>query len=284
MLTRRSFLQLSATGIATAALSRFSIAALHRVPIGLQLYTVRDQAESDLPGTLAQIKKIGYDEVETYWNVYNRPAKQLHSMIVDAGLKVPSGHFDYDGLAGKMEYAKELGVQYMVCPMLPKTMWNAADDFKKAGDQFNQWAEQVQKMGMKFAFHNHNYEFKKFGDKTGFDILMANTDPKLVGLEMDCYWITQAGLNPVTMLKKYKERIHMLHLKDRKPGFATSQQLEPSAEHFTEVGSGSIDWKAIFTVAEEQGVEHYFVERDSGDKPAMESIRISYEYLNQLLH
>lgn len=283
MFSRREFLRLSAAGASALALSRFSFAAAH-TPIGVQLYTVRNVAEQDLPGTLAQIKKIGYEEVETYWNVYNRPAADLRKMISDAGLKVPSGHFDYDGLSGKIDYAKELGVTYVVCPMLPQSQWNSADGFKKAADQFNQWGQQVQKLGMKFAFHNHNYEFQKFGGQTGWDILMEKTDPKLVGWEMDCYWITQAGLDPLTMMKKYKDRLQMLHLKDRKPGFPTSQTLNPTAEHFTEVGSGTINWKAILAQAQAQGIEHYFVERDSGDKSPIDSIRVSYQYLNGILH
>ncbi len=283
MVTRREFLQLTAAGLGTLALSDFSIAADTRIPLGVQLYTVRDQAEKNLNQVLAQISKIGYQEVETYWTIYNHPAKELRQMILDNGLQVPSGHFDYDGLAGKLDYAKELGVQYVICPMLPKDMWTSADGFKKAAAQFNQWGEQVHGMGMQFGFHNHNYEFRKFGNTTGFDILTENADPKLVCLEMDCYWITQAGQDPVAMLKKYGSRIQLLHLKDRKPGFPTSQMLEPAAEHFTEVGSGTIDWKTVLAVAQAQGVKGYFVERDSGTTPAMESLRISYQNLNKIL-
>ena len=283
MVTRREFLQLTAAGLGTLALSDFSIAADTRIPLGVQLYTVRDQAEKNLNQVLAQISKIGYQEVETYWTIYNHPAKELRQMILDNGLQVPSGHFDYDGLAGKLDYAKELGVQYVICPMLPKDMWTSADGFKKAAAQFNQWGEQVHGMGMQFGFHNHNYEFRKFGNTTGFDILTQNADEKLVCLEMDCYWITQAGQDPVAMLKKYGSRIQLLHLKDRKPGFPTSQMLEPAAEHFTEVGSGTIDWKTVLAVAQAQGVKGYFVERDSGTTPAMESLRISYQNLNKIL-
>ena len=137
MITRRDFLQLSAAGVGAVALSQFSLAANTRIPLGVQLYTVREQAEKDLGAVLAHISMIGYNEVETYWNVYTHPAKKLRSMIVDNGLSVPSGHFDYDGLESKLEYAKELGVQYMICPMLPKDMWTSADGFKKAAAQFN---------------------------------------------------------------------------------------------------------------------------------------------------
>ncbi|HEY4962713.1 MAG TPA: TIM barrel protein [Terriglobales bacterium] len=283
MVTRRDFLQLTAAGVGTLALRNVSLAANTRIPLGVQLYTVREQAESDLGAVLAHISMIGYAEVETYWNVYTHPAKKLRSMIVDNGLSVPSGHFNYDGLDTKLDYAKELGVQYVICPMLPKDMWTSADGFKKAAAQFNIWGEQVQKLGMQFGFHNHNYEFQKFGNTTGFDILTQNADPKLVCLEMDCYWITQAGQDPVAMLKKYGSRIQLLHLKDREAGFPTTQMLSPDAEHITEVGSGTIDWKAVITTAEQTGVKYYFVERDNGSTPAFESLRRSYQYLYELL-
>jgi sugar phosphate isomerase/epimerase len=285
MITRRDFLQFSAAGLGTLALSDLAFAAgLKPFPVGVQLYTVRQQAEQDLGATLAHIAMIGYNEVETYWNVYTHPADKLRKMIVDNGLTVPSGHFDYDGLAAKFDYAKELGVKYMICPMLPKDMWTSADGFKKAADQFNKWGTQAQSMGMQFGFHNHNYEFQKFGNTTGFDILTTNADPKLVCLEMDCYWITQAGQDPVAMLKKYGSRIQLLHLKDRISGFPTSQVLGPEAEHITEVGAGTINWKAVLETAEQTGVKHYFVERDNGKLPPFESLRVSYQNLSEIVH
>jgi sugar phosphate isomerase/epimerase len=283
MTTRRDFIQLSAAGLATLALHDFAFAAIKPFPVGVQLYTVREQAEKDLGAVLAHLAMIGYKEVETYWNVYTHPAKELRTMIVDNGLTVPSGHFDYDGLDSKLEYAKELGVQYVICPMLPKTMWTSADGFKKAADQFNKWGEQVHGMGMQFGFHNHNYEFQKFGNTTGFDILTKNADPKLVCLEMDCYWITQAGRDPVAMLKKFGSRIQLLHLKDRQAGYPTTQMLGPDAEHITEVGSGTINWKSVIETAQQTGVTHFFVERDNGRTPAFESLRISYDYLSKLM-
>ncbi len=112
---------------------------------------------------------------------------------------------------------------------------------------------------------------------------MERTDPKLVFIEMDCYWIVQAGQDPVEMFKRYGNRIRLLHLKDRKPGFPISQELNAAAEHFTEVGAGTLDWKAILSAAKQDGVEHLFVERDSGDLPALESLRISYKNLQSLL-
>ncbi len=292
MQTRREFLRRSSAGLvglagiaglSAAGMRGLAYAAGAKRPIGVQLYTVRTLAEEDLPSVLAQIRKIGYREVETYWNVYTHPAKELRRMILDHGLRVPSGHFDYDGLGGKLDYAKELGVEYVVCPMLPRGMQNSLDGFQKAADQFNQWGEQVSKMGMRLAFHNHNYEFQQFGNTTGYDTLLARTDPKLVFLEMDCYWITQAGRDPLAMLRKHGDRIRMLHLKDRKPGFPFTQHLNESAEHFTEVGTGMVAYKEILAEAEKQGIQHMFVEQDSTTIPPMESLRISYDNIEKLM-
>jgi len=281
MFSRREFLATGIGALSFAFATRIGLAENHR-RLGVQLYTVRKQAESDLPGVLKQIRAIGYDEVETYWNVYSHPAKELRQMITDAGLKVPSGHFDYPGLPGKLDYARDLGVEYVICPMLPEDMRDSVDGFARAADNFNKWGERCRSMGMRFGFHNHNYEFRHFGETTGFDTLVAHTDPKLVCFEMDCYWITQAGQDPVTMLGKFGKRIRLLHLKDRKPGFPPSQQLNPAAEHFTEVGNGSIGWKKILDAAKKSGIEHLFVEQDQTERPPVESLRISYKNVEAL--
>ena len=282
MLSRRDFLRSSSAALCSLAAGEISFA--DAVPsIGVQLYTVRDEAEKNLPRLLQEIRAIGYTDVETYWNVYTHPAKELRQMILDAGLGVPSGHFDYDGLDGKFDYAKQLGVQFIVCPMLPKNMWGSMEGFQKAADQFNRWGERARSMGMRFAFHNHNYEFHRFGQTTGFETLVERTDPKLVSFEMDCYWITQAGEDPVAMLHRLGRRIRLLHLKDRKPGFPTSQELNAAAEHFTEIGNGSIDWKRILNAARQDGIEYKFVEQDHCDRFPIESLRISYRNVQGLL-
>jgi sugar phosphate isomerase/epimerase len=280
MFNRRGFLQLSiaaAGGLATARL----LASEGR-PLGAQLYTVRQEATHDLPAVLEAVRKIGYTEVETYWDIYGHPAAELRRMINDHGLTAPSGHFNYDGLEAKFDYAKSLGVQYVICPMLPESMWFTLDGYKRAADQFNIWGEKIHQADMQFGFHNHNYEFRRFGDTTGFETMMNRCDPKLVCIEMDCYWITQAGGDPLKMFQQYDNRIKLLHLKDRKPGFPISQVKDAAAEHFTEVGAGTIHWQEILAAAEKNGVKHLFVERDSGDLPAMESLRISYQNLQKI--
>lgn len=280
MLNRRGFLQLSiaaASGLAAARLL-----ASERRSFGVQLYTVRQEAERDLPAVLEAIRKIGYTEVETYWDIYGHPAAELRRMISDHGLKVPSGHFNYDGLESKIDYAKLLGVEYVICPMLPESMWFTLDGYKRAADQFNTWGEKIHRAGMQFGFHNHNYEFRRFGDTTGFATMMKRCDPRLVCIEMDCYWIEQAGGDSLQMFQQYGNRIKLLHLKDRKPGFPTTQVKDAAAEHFTEVGAGTVHWQEILAAAEKNGVKHLFVERDSGDLPAMESLRISFQNLQKI--
>jgi len=281
-MNRREFLGSSLASLACLAGNPLHAAATPNA-IGLQMYTVREQAEQNLPAVLQAISKIGYQEVELYWNLYSHPVPELRRMLADHGLRAPSGHLDYKGFERKLDYARDLGLDYVVCPMLPKKMWNSLDGFKRAADQFNRWGEKSRQLEMRFGFHNHNYEFRRFGDVSGFETLVAHTDPKLVSLEMDCYWVTQAGHDPVEMLTQYGSRVRMLHIKDRKPGFPPSHQLNSSAEHFTEVGTGTIDWPAVVGAAQKTGVEHYFVEQDSGERPPLESIAISYRNLRSLL-
>jgi sugar phosphate isomerase/epimerase len=282
MKTRREFLTLTLAGCASLAIAD-KLGAAVRQPVGLQLYTLRDMAESDLPKTLQHIRAAGYEEVELYWSVYKHPAPELKRMISDHGLTAPSGHFDYDGIETKLDYAKELGVENVICPMLPRQQWNSAEGFREAAKKFNKWGAQVQKLGMKFGFHNHNYEFRKFGDKTGLEILMAETDSKLVQLEMDCYWVTQAGGNPVALMDRYEDRVRMLHIKDRRAGFATSQEMGEAAEHFAEVGTGTIHWQSIIAKAKSIGVKHFFVEQDTILGDPIQSVKTSYTHARQLL-
>jgi sugar phosphate isomerase/epimerase len=280
MLTRRTFLQLSA--MALPAASR-AFSAQTRIPVGLQLSTLTGMAKADLPATLNQIHAIGYQEVELTPVAYTLPVDQLRKVVAASGLRAPSGHFEYTDLSNQFDYAKALRLQWVVCPMLPKAQWTSAEGFHTAAAQFNQWGKRANELGMRFAFHNHDYEFRRFGDTTGFDILLKETDPKLVFFEMDCYWITQAGFDPVDMLNRLGKRVRMIHLKDRKPGFPSSNDMSLSSAHFTEVGNGAIDWPAIFAAAEKLKVEHYFVEQDHIDGSPIDSVRASHDYLLKIL-
>jgi sugar phosphate isomerase/epimerase len=287
IMNRRKFLKVS-SGAALPFLTQ-PLWSATKYPIGLQLSTlVKHKVDrSELVSNLHEIAAIGFNEIEPWHAAYSIPADQLRKDILDAGMTVSSGHFEYADLtndfAGQMSYAKALGLTWVVCPMLPKSQWLSAEGFHTAAAQFNDWAKRVHDLGMRFAFHNHDYEFRPFDGVTGFDILMKETDPKLVSLEMDCYWITQAGQDPLQMLKRLGRRVRMLHIKDRKPGFPSSFDMSDPSAHFTEVGTGGIAWPAILALAKKLEIEHYFIEQDRIEGPAIDSLRKSYTYLRKAL-
>lgn len=287
MPTRRDFLRLSAlataAGCALGRVSRaFTATPADHFIFGVQLYMVRRQVPQGLASILSAIHQIGFTQIELYPIVHNHPAPELRRIIADSGLAAVSGHFDYVGLESKIDYAHQLGLEYMVCPMLPKDQWTSLEGFRKAASDFNTWGKLVRDADMTFAFHNHDYEFKPQGNTTGFAELMQHTDPALVKLEFDMYWLTQAGQNPLAMLTKYANRACLIHLKDRTPNVPTSYDMETSSEHFTDIGQGTIDWPRIFAQARKQGIRYAFVDEDETPLPVLESLQRSFTYLQTL--
>lgn len=285
MITRRRFVQwsaLAASSFAGALFAQEPSASRGPIRLGAQLFTVRAMAKTDLPGALRAVRSIGYREIELIPEVYDRPAEDLRRTITASGLAAPSAHFGFEKFPSRFDYARALGLQWMVCPMIPHAM-HSKDGFRRAADQLNRWGRQAKPMGMRVGYHNHNYEFQRFGSETGYDILVRNTNPELVYFEVDCYWVAEAGHDPVSLMKQLGKRARLLHLKDRKPGFPASTKLGPGSGHFTEVGRGSLDWPAILAEARKIGVEHYFVEQDETSGPPMESLKISYQYLHKEL-
>ncbi len=279
-MNRRTFLALAAAAWPGLALG----AGRRHPPLGVELYTLRNQIKNNnLLSVLRQVHEIGYEEVETSGALHTIPAHELLTTIRRAGLTVSSGLFNYEDFPSKITYGRHLGLKWMGCTMLPKAQWGSPESFRRAAAVFNQWGKECKAQGMRFAFHNHNYEFQDLKGTTGFDILLKETDPELVWLELDTYWITQAGRDPVLLLSQLGKRVRLLHIKDRKAGQPTSQELNESAFHFTEVGSGTIPWKAIFAEAEKIGIEHYYVEQDQTEVPPIDSLKTSYQYLHRLL-
>jgi sugar phosphate isomerase/epimerase len=288
MKTRRDFVRLSA--LAAGCVVRFPGAAFaedhkmgDKMIYGVQLYMVRRQAVGDLAGILKKIHEIGYSQIELYPIVYTHPPAELKTIVEDAGLGAVSGHFDYAGFESKIDYGRKLGVKYMVCPMLPQDQWTSTAGFAKAADDFNRWGAAVRDAGMEFLFHNHCYEFKpQEGGVTGWETLMGHTDPKLVKLEFDMYWLTQAGQDPATMLAKYADRARLIHLKDRLAGAPTGYVLDASAAHFTELGKGTIAWPGLIEQAKRQGIRYAFLDQDETAGPLVESMTESFAYLKKI--
>ncbi len=284
MHTRREFLGRGTAAAAGLALvpNAFCAPAASSA-FGVELYTVRKEIIAEPQRVLAAIRKIGYEAAETFAAQYTRPAAELRRLITDAGLTVPSAHFSYTDMAGRFDYCKELGARDMVCGAEPFDQAKSADAFKRFAQQYNQWGEQAQKLGLRFGFHNHNVEFQDFGGRTGLDILLAETDPKLVWWQMDCYWVAQAGQDPLAMMHRYHDRLMTMHFKDRKPGVPASTVIGPEAQHFTEVGTGTLHWRPIWDYATSLGIRYFFVEQDTTEIPPLESLAVSFRNLKRLL-
>lgn len=286
MTTRRDFLRASAMAagcVISFPRNAFGAEGDGKLIYGVQLYMVRRQAATDLAEILKAIQQIGYTQIELSPAVYNHPAGELKKIVADSGLGVVSAHFDYAGFANKIDYARELGLKYMVCPMLPQDQWTSIAGFEKAASDFNGWGAAVRDAGMEFVFHNHCYEFKPLaGGVTGWDTLMGSVDPSLVKLELDIYWLVQAGQKPATVLADYADRVKLIHLKDRAAGAPTGFVVDPSADHFTELGKGTIAWPKLLQQAKKQGIEYAFLDQDETAGPVVESMTESFAYLKKI--
>jgi sugar phosphate isomerase/epimerase len=286
MTTRRDFLRLSALAAAagcTISFPRSAFAASPGLIYGVQLFMVRRQAATDLAAVLKQIHAVGFSQIELYPIAYTHPPAELKQIVADSGLGCVSAHFDYAGLDSKIDYARQLGLTYLVCPMLPADQWTSTAGFRKAADDFNRWGKAAHDVGITFCFHNHCYEFKpQEQGVTGWQTLMEHTDPTLVKMEFDLYWLTQAGQNPAAMLAKYKDRARLIHMKDRIKGAPTGFAMGPTAEHFTELGTGSLDWPALLKQARSQGIKYAFLDQDETAGPVFTSMTESFDYLKKL--
>src|SRR3954463_13241209 len=288
-MNRRDFLRTTALGGTLAAISgrltESAFANPYGKPVGLQLYSLRDQLEKDAAGTIQQIAKIGYRDVEIY-SLYGKSAAEFKKILDDNGVIASSGHYllkDVKGDWGKhVEDAKTLQLKYMVNAILQPEERKSFDDYKQLVDVFTKAAETTQKAGIQFCYHNHNFEFTKYRGTTAYDYLLHTLDPKLVKFEMDCFWVTHAGQDPVAYFKKYPGQFPLLHIKDMKDKPAATHELDAKMGLFAPVGQGTIDWKRIFAAAPKGGMQHYYVEQDYCEQPPLEAVKISYDYLSKL--
>lgn len=240
--------------------------------IGVQLYTVRDAMQKDFEGTLAKVAATGYREVE-FAGLFNHTPQQTKAILDRDGLTAVSSHVDYDALEKDwdktLEGAKTMGQTFIACPWIDEKM-RTPDGIKKVVDTFNRAGEKSKNLGIQFAYHNHDFEFKPVGGKLLYDTLLEQTDPDLVKMEMDLFWTINAGQDPVTYFQRYPGRFPLVHVKDRKKN-----------GEMTDVGSGAIDWKRIFAASDKAGIQHYIVEHDEPKSP-FASIKASYSYLASL--
>ena len=242
--------------------------------IGIQLYTLRDLMGKNFDYALEQVAAIGYKEVE-FAGLFDKSPKSVRNKLDKLRISSPSSHVPYDrlktNLAGIAEEARVLGNRYVVCPWLDAAVRRDAAAYKTIAADFNRFAESLQRVGLAFAYHNHDFEFAKLPDgQIGYDILLADCDPKLVKMELDLFWITKAGHDPLAYFAKWPGRFPLVHVKDMASGGA-----------MVNVGQGAIDWSHIFSKRREAGIQHFFVEYDNPKSP-LEDIKVSYTYMSKL--
>lgn len=247
--------------------------------IGMQMYSLRDQAEIDFLGTLEEVAKIGYKAVELT-GFFNVPAKELKSRLDQLGLKAPSAHIslhfnDMQNLLSKfivqLEYAKEAEIGCIITPWVPLPEEPAMEDVKHLVDVLTKCAEKVHEMGMKYGFHNHEDEFKLIEGKTVLEHLMEQMPKELMTLELDLGWVHLAGYEPEVYIHKYKDRIHMIHAKDFDNG-----------RKDTEVGRGKVGYDKLIRTADSAGIAYIFVEQEQFAVSSLESAQMNYDYFRKL--
>lgn len=241
--------------------------------IGLQLYSVKEEAGKDFFGTLEKVAAMGYSNVE-FAGFFNTPADALKSELDKLSLKAVSSHVDrsllLDDLDSVIEYHKKLGTKYIV---LPWSKTDTLDDVKETAELLNNMAPRIHDAGMELLYHNHYHEFRKIDGKYVMDILMELTEKSGISPQFDVFWIQFSGVDPIDFISKYGTRCRTIHLKDMKTAGDTQN---------TEIGNGIIDIRKIIQKGLEVGVEYFIVEQETFDKAPLESCKISFDNLKAM--
>lgn len=281
MTNRRDFLKTTAAFTAATMIFPMAACAQEKKVIGLQLYTVRDKIQQDLKSTLEKLAKIGYNSIEaagysiTDGTFYGMAAKPFVEFVNGLGMPLHSSHtvFELDSAEKVIADAAATGAKYIIYPYLSDQFRTNLDGWKATAEKFNKMGEIAKKNGIKFGYHNHAFEFEKMDGQIPYDLLLTQTDPSLVTFEMDLYWVTRGGHNPIDFFKKYPGRFELWHVKD---------MVKTEDMFFAPVGTGRMDFTGIFAEKKTAGMKYFFVEQDSfKDLDPMESVEMSFKYLNQ---
>jgi sugar phosphate isomerase/epimerase len=290
MTTRRAFLAQAGLATAGVMLAPALLKAETNHIVGLQLYSLRDQLPKDVKGWIAKVAKAGYKEVETFGyskkgGFWGLDAKAFSALLKTNGLTTPSGHYGLDqffvegktdDLESYIEAANLTGQTYVIVPSINGSVLKSADDFKKVAANLNKAAEICGKSGLKLGYHNHNFEWKPVDGTTFYDTILRETDPKLVHMEMDIFWVVRAGQDPVKIIEKHPGRFALCHIKDRD---------KKNTDLNTEIGKGSIDFKTILSKAKLAGLKHFIVEQENFTNiDPYTSIAESAAYVKNVLH
>ena len=297
--SRRNFLKVSATGaLGAMVLSEYAFKAAPVDPktfgIGLQLYTIRDAMAKDVPGSLKRVSDIGFKYVElaSYSNgkFYGYEPAEFKKLVNDLGMEAISSHTQVEALGITLDNAKKmaedhakLGVKYCVQPWVVEEARTTIPSFQKMAADWNKVGGIMKQHGIQFGYHNHNFEFAKVEGKTPYyDVFMKELDKDLVTMELDLFWATKAGQNPVEMFKKYPGRFQLFHMKDMYTKEAPF--YIPSTKDFAPVGAGIINFKEILAAKKIAGLKYMFVEQDwTKDGKPFDSIQTSITNLTTKL-
>jgi sugar phosphate isomerase/epimerase len=296
-ITRRRFaLSAAAATLYSSVLPKQASATPFGLPLGLQLYSVRELLPTDYEGTLRRISALGYREVEAA-GFFGHSAQQVRLAMEAAGLRCVSGHYSWNDLAPALDqiidFHKQLGAHYIICSFPgfkdPSRLKDHSfanqvrsfnlDDWRWNAEQFNRVGAKVKQAGLMFGYHNHTMEFGQQQGVVPFDELLRLTDPALVTIELDCGWVTVGGADPADYLKRYPKRISMLHIKDFKHSDKPSSVVDPPPA--AELGQGTVDFRRIFAVADRSQIKHCFVEQESFDIPPFEALKIDADFMKR---
>lgn len=257
---------------------------LYAQEIGLQLYSLRNEFKTDVPGTLAKIKEWKIKQIEG-GSTYGLPVDAYKKLLQQNNLEMVSYGAGFEELENNpqavIDNAKAFGAKFIMCAWIPhKEGVFTIDEINKAIKVFSKAGKLMYENGLQFCYHPHGYEFRSHEDGTLFDYMVKNTDPKYVNFEMDVFWVKHPGQDPVALLEKYPTRFLMLHLKDRKPGTEGNQDGHAPDETNVVLGKGDVGIAAIMKQAKKIGVKYYFIEDES--LKAVEQIPQSLEFLSTL--
>lgn len=241
--------------------------------IGLQLYTVRDRMAADVDGTLAAVAEIGYHEVE-FAGTFGRSPEGLRRTLDSLGLSAPSAHVPLEALlpnpAVAADVAATLGNRWLVVAWIPPGR-RTLDDYRRFADDFNRIGESLRAAGLRFAYHNHDFELARTGDIVPLELLIERTDPALVDFELDLYWVMKGGGDPLEYFARFPGRFPLIHAKD----------IDDGGE-MVDVGRGVIDWERVIAAERTAGIRHWYVEHDNPRPDSLASARASHAYLAHL--
>lgn len=257
---------IAAIGVAAMSISA-SAAGSFKEPVGLQLYSLRAEFTKNVPAAIEKVKGFGFRDVELA-GTYNLSPEKFLSMLKEAGLNPVSGHFPFEryqkDLDAVVKEAKTLGLKFAGCAWIPhKDAFDEAEA-KLAVEVFNKAGEALKKEGIQFFYHIHGYEFHAHGSGTLLDVLMDGTKPDHVAFQLDVLWAVFPGQDPVKLLEKYGSRWQLMHVKDLKKGVKLGSLTgNTDVANDVPIGTGQMDWPAIFKAAQKVGVKHYFIEDES---------------------